>query len=260
MKQKKERGAIVVEATISLTAFIFAIFTILMIVDVCYTQAKISTALNSATKEISQYCLLYYKLGLNEINEAMQVGTGDARDTATGTIDGVADLMGALSGVSSSWNDGDFDNLISEAEKAGDAASGTVSLWADKLADDPKGLILGMAKLAAHEGIELGKSALGEALAKAFMKKNLCASEGDDPNAFLKSHRVADGLDGLDFQYSTLLYNGEPKVMMVVTYDIEVVRLLGFEFSFTIRQCAITDAWGAGVSGSSNSSSTEASE
>ena len=54
MKQKKERGAIVVEATISLTAFIFAIFTILMIVDVCYTQAKISTALNSATKEISQ--------------------------------------------------------------------------------------------------------------------------------------------------------------------------------------------------------------
>ena len=45
MRKGNERGAIVVEATVSLTAFIFAIFTILSIVNVYYIQAKISMAL-----------------------------------------------------------------------------------------------------------------------------------------------------------------------------------------------------------------------
>ena len=39
---KSEQGAIIIEAIISLTTYIFAIFLILSIVDVCYTQARIS--------------------------------------------------------------------------------------------------------------------------------------------------------------------------------------------------------------------------
>lgn len=61
MKRKREKGAIVIEATISLTVFIFAILTILSLVDIAYVQAKMSVALNSAAKEISQYSYLYYK-------------------------------------------------------------------------------------------------------------------------------------------------------------------------------------------------------
>ena len=47
-RRKRERGAIVVEATIALTAYIFAIFTILSIVDICYIQAKMSIALDES--------------------------------------------------------------------------------------------------------------------------------------------------------------------------------------------------------------------
>lgn len=35
-----EQGAIVVEATISLTAFMFLIVTILTVINICYAQAK----------------------------------------------------------------------------------------------------------------------------------------------------------------------------------------------------------------------------
>lgn len=37
---KDERGAIVVEATISFTTFIFLLYIIYSIVDICYIQAK----------------------------------------------------------------------------------------------------------------------------------------------------------------------------------------------------------------------------
>ena len=60
---KKENGAIVVEATISLTAFMFAILTVIMVLDICYTQAKIGIALNATAKEISQYSYLYSLTG-----------------------------------------------------------------------------------------------------------------------------------------------------------------------------------------------------
>lgn len=68
MAEKTEtgRGAIVVEATIALTTFIFAIFIILSVVDICYVQSKMSVALNSASKEMSQYAYLYSALGLDE--------------------------------------------------------------------------------------------------------------------------------------------------------------------------------------------------
>jgi hypothetical protein len=46
--EHREKGAIVVEATISLTVFIFTIFIILSVVDICYIQAKIGNSMCSA--------------------------------------------------------------------------------------------------------------------------------------------------------------------------------------------------------------------
>lgn len=248
MKQERERGAIVVEATISLTAFIFAILTILLVVDISYTQAKIGTALNSSTKEISQYCILYYKLGLDNISKAGYQGTDEARAAASQTVDGVAEFMEAISNTKSSWNEGDFQGALDSAGKAGDVVSDTASMWADKLAEDPKALIFGMGKLMAADGVDLGKSALGGALAKAFMKKNLRSAAEQDAEQFLRGHRVVGGLNGLNFQYSTLMYGGEPEIMMVVTYEVGVVKLLNIDFKFKFRQCAFSSVWGRGVS------------
>ncbi len=65
-KFRDESGSVTVEATISLSAFMFAIVTILTIVNVCIVQARMSYALNTTAKEISQYSYLYSLTGLND--------------------------------------------------------------------------------------------------------------------------------------------------------------------------------------------------
>jgi hypothetical protein len=45
-----------------------------------------------------------------------------------------------------------------------------------------------------------------------------------------------------------MAYGKSNEVQMVVTYKIQVVKLLGIDIHYTIRQCAKSSAWGNGVS------------
>ena len=48
-----DSGAIVVEAIISLTSFVFAIVTVLTVVNICLIQARMAHAINTTASEIS---------------------------------------------------------------------------------------------------------------------------------------------------------------------------------------------------------------
>ena len=249
MRKENERGAIVVEATLSLTAFVFTIFTILTLVNVYFIQAKMSVALNAASKEISQYSYLYYALGINEYDANLSEGTEDSKLTAEQTIDGVGTLLDSFSGAQNSIDTGDFDQLVASIESGVTSVDSLVTMYADKLADDPKGFILGMGKMAASELKEEVKVVLGQVLAKTFMQKNLMAYQGDDPDAFLKRYRVVDGMAGLDFDYTSLMaYGTSNQIQLCVTYDVSVIKLLNIDFTFTFRQVSKTNAWGNGIS------------
>ena len=102
MKRNREHGAIVIEATLSLTAFVFVIFTLLMVVNIYYIQSKISVSLNTAAKELSEYSYLYFKIGLAKIDSAVSEGTEGARDDARKTIDGLSAMNKAISGAGDS--------------------------------------------------------------------------------------------------------------------------------------------------------------
>ena len=249
MRKENERGAIVVEATLSLTAFVFAIFTILTLVNVYYIQAKMSVALNSAAKEISQYSYLYYALGINEYDATLSEGTEDSKKTAEDTIDGVGAVLDSLSGAQNSVSTGDFDQLVADIEAGATSVDSLVTMYADKLADDPKGFILGMGKMAGSELKEEVKVILGQVLAKTFMQKNLKSHQDDNPDSFLQRYRVVDGMAGLDFDYTALMaYGTSNQIQLVVTYDVSVIKLLNIDYTFTFRQCAKTTAWGNGIS------------
>ena len=148
---RKEKGAIVVEATIALTAFIFAIFTILSIVNICFIQAKMAVALNTAAKEISQYSYLYFAMNVDDLEARLNEGTGDAKQLAKDTIDGVGTFMESLSGAANSVQSGDFDQLMTQVDKGTTSVDSLVTQYADKLEKDPKGFILGMGKMATNE-------------------------------------------------------------------------------------------------------------
>ncbi len=208
-----ERGAIVAEATIALTAFVFAIYMIISIVDICYVQAKMGVAINSAAKEMSQYSYLYKTLNLSEYMS----GEGGKS----------SEIMGSLSEVFSKMSNG-TSNISSDLSSMFNMAAGQAQ---------------------GDSAAEYLKNGLGMGLAKQLVKKNLIAYEGDTPEAFLKRCHVKDGLSGLNFINTTFLTDeNQNEISIIVSYKVEVVRLLGTEYTFNFVQRADTKAWGKGVS------------
>lgn len=224
--KNREQGAVVAEATIALTAFVFAIYMILSIVDICYIQAKMGIALNAAAKEMSQYAYIYDVLDLYKLD-----GEGGK---SSEFMEGFSTLLNKLSKGTSNLSS-DVSSMFSDA---GDQAAN------DDLA-------------------EYGKNVVGMALAKKCMKKNLVSFDGDSPEAFLRRCHVKDGLDGLSFLNTTFLTDeNQSEINLIVAYKVEVVRLLNTEYTFNFVQRADTKAWGKGVSlvGDSESGSTGSTE
>ena len=137
-KENRESGAVVVEAIISMTAFIFTMLIILSIADIAYTQSKMAVALNSAAKEISQYCYLYYKFQLDDANASLSNGTEGAQKTVEDTVAGLGQMMDSFGDAGSSFDEGNFDSAVNSLMDGADAANRTVSSLANDIAEDPK--------------------------------------------------------------------------------------------------------------------------
>lgn len=259
-KTNNESGSVTIEATISLSAFMFAIVTLLTIVNICIAQARVSYALNMTAQEISQYSYLYSLTGIsdsqaklkaagiedtaavddlfNDINTVYNNIEGLA-DTDTGTPENISDITGT-------WNDikGKVDTITS----GGSAVKSDI----ESIAQDPKKVIFGVAKLAGSEVMDLAKSRLiMEPLAKAMCKKHLVNSKNGDVNSYLKQLGIVpDGkgsyYDGIDFSQSSLFPDGSNEITVNAVYRVKVIALLPIDFSFTFNQTAITHGWLAG--------------
>ena len=258
-KAKKENGAIVIEATISLTAFMFAIVTLLTIVNICTVQARIGYALNITAKEISQYSYLYSLTGLNnrqsEIYEAGVEQTQDMNkiltdvntvyneiqnlgETGEKSPENIDDIMNAWDSINTS-----VDNI--------EGAAGNIGESLKSIASDPKNLIFGIAKLGASGAFDLAKSKLIAApLAKTMIQRHLVDQKGGNVEPYLKTLGVVPSgtgkyIDGLDFSESTLFPNGTDVITLNVEYDVKVITLLPIDFSFHFCQSAVTCGWSA---------------
>ncbi len=208
-----DRGAIVVEATISLTAFVFAILIVLSIADMAYVQAKMQIAVNAAAKEMSQYSYLYSVLNMQE----HMSGEGGKSSELLESLSQVLNTIGDATEVLSEDVSQNFLRAANTAE--GDSAA------------------------------EYAKDALGMVLAKQLVKKNLVSYDGDNADAFLRRCHVVDGLSGLNFLYTSFLTDvNQSEIDIVIAYKIRVLRLLDMEFDFPFIQRATTKAWGLGVS------------
>lgn len=179
---KGESGSVTIEATISLSAFMFAIVTLLTIVNICLVQARVAVAINTTAKELSQYSYLYSLTGFNkseaELAQAAKDGTQDIDsimsdiNTVFNEIENLGNTgkssMDNISDISKSW-----DSAVGSADKIKDAGSSLKSTIED-IAKDPKQLMFGIAKMAASEGLNLAKSRLVAApLSKVLCKKHL---------------------------------------------------------------------------------------
>lgn len=257
---RREHGVITIEATISLSAFMFAIVTILTIVNVCIVQAKIANAINLTAKELSQYSYLYSLTGFSKSEaELHQAG-----------VEGTASIDSILSDVNTMYNEiekigetgqetpnnvddimNKWDSVVGSAETI-EASAGSIESTIMEIAKDPKGLMFGIAKMAASETLELAKSKLIAApLSKALVQKHLVAEEDGSVESYLKSLGVVPDaygsyLGGLDFSESTLFPYGSNEITVNVSYDVKVIPLLPLDFTFHFNQTAKTNGWLAG--------------
>ncbi len=261
-KLRKESGSVTIEATISLSAFMFAIVTILTIVNICIIQARISYAINTTAEEISQYSYLYALTGLNESHAAVDAaGHEDTLplDNVFNDINAmyneIEDLgdsglasISDIDDISAKWEN--ISNSLENLEDSGSALANDI----EDIANNPKQIIFGVAKLAGSTILDTAKSKLiMEPLAKAMCKKHLVNSKNGNVDSYLKFLGVVPDATGsyykgLKFNGSTLFPNGSNEIKVCVSYNVKVIALLPIDFSFHFEQTAITHGWLAGES------------
>ncbi len=261
-RRERESGVVAVEAAIVVPAFMFFILIFYSIIEMSMLQARMTIALNTAAKEISQYSYLYMLTGLNEKQaEGYQQGE-EVRVSVDDTISGLQVLTDSFIPVSEgvrglAQNKEDFQTRVTDLEDKIKAAGGTTKevssdiyeTWSEQLSD-PKAFIAGVLSIAGNEIAEEAKAVIAGMLAKSFMCKNLKAGDLDDAESYLVSQHVKDGIDGLDFNGTRLFANGKSeRIQLVCSYDVEIIKF--FNISITplhFQTTAITQAWGTGFS------------
>ena len=239
-KVRKEDGAMVIEASLSLTLFMFVIVMILSFVNVCIAQAKIGMALNQTAKEISQYTYIYSLTGFNEIQAEMNAGTAEVKEDVMKAEDAVFSSLNGVIGLANG------DTSTDEVIETVSSSIEDMENLAVKIASsgDRKAWGMSVLKICGNETYEALKGLLGGALTKGLMQKHLFSISGANSDMYLRQLGVVEGMKGLNTFHSALFVNGTDDIQLICKYQIKVVELLNHEFTFNIVQTAHTKVWG----------------
>lgn len=262
--KKSERGYVTVEASIVLTIFMFAFLAMISVMSLIRAQITIQVGINQAAKELSQYSYIVARTGLiqknNQINEesqkfkeqsdqvignlvnfvsTVQSGAENVQKTAdsagqfasSGKIEAAADAVSGISDTATSFN---------EIQAQAKGLYSSVSA----MAENPAQIMAGLVAVVKSEGISMAKSRLIAApLSKALVARYIKGT-GKDPDSYLKSLGIYEGLDGLHFEASTLFDDGST-INITVIYNARIKFPLMDKFDFTFKCNASTAVWGA---------------
>ena len=255
---KKQRGSASIEATISLTVFLFFIVTIYSIVNFCRAQALVANAINQSAKEMSQYSYFYKLSGLQKYEKALDAsatGTKTNLDEVIKSTDGIYNAIGEGSNKATAGVDGMLENkdslekYLTDSKASYDDINGKMNEFSDKfknLFSDPKGLMIGMAAIAGQGTLETAKSRLIAAPVAKMLSKKYFELPGKSADDRLKSLGVVDGFDGLNYNLSTIFAEGSSEIEVTVIYRVKVMQLLPIKSEAVFCQHAYTRGWISG--------------
>lgn len=268
----KNRGAITVEATLTLTAFMFFFMMLYDVLTVCITQAKVAEALNNTAKEFSQYSYIIGVTGLDKSIGDVQNKGQDNKEQVNNTLSNIASLYEATQNVGKDMKNAvantdvsDLNSIASSVQTMYDSVNSNVSQSKEQIenlketvstiAEDPKKFIFGIGQLVMSEGLEIFKSELiVDPLARGMMKKHLMTSKGqsdEELEEVLKDMRIVPGsrfgkmsyINGIDFSHSTLFPYGTDEITIVAEYKIQIIPLLPVKLEYAVKQRASTKGW-----------------
>lgn len=262
--KEKERGSVTVEASIALVTFTFVLVSLLMFINVARAQMMIQDALNKSCLEISEYMYLYKVSGLYSLDMGLQEAGSGAQEKIDGLVAGadktVAGVESILSNVSQTGKNiaqgnvstedlqQTYEAIIKDKDTITEQVDGLKGVFKD-ITQDPIGFGKQMIALGASTGLNAGKSFLfGNILASNISAKYLGAnSEGiankEYADTKLKNLGVVDGLEGLEFKYSSIFAKDSPAdVNLVVVYKVRVFPWIS-DMTVQFSQSASTRAW-----------------
>lgn len=257
-------GSATIEAVISFTGFLFVIFTILNIVNLCRAQMLVSNAMDTVTKELTQYSYFYQISGLRKFDQEIQA-IGDKNSVSLNNLaSSVGDLYNALGtaassgeeeirGLNNSLREG---SLTSDGVQAvllnldTDASNVTASIekveaQIGDLIDNPVTYLKSIVAVAGSQGLDTLKShVIAAPLAKSLMVKHF-GHNRTEANAVLERLGIVGGLDGMNFTRSTIFQEDHPEeIHLAVYYKVKVVQLFKWaDFEATICKETRARAW-----------------
>ena len=260
----RENGSATVEAIVSFTGFLFVIFTILNVVNFCRAQMLISNAVDTATKEISEYSYFYKMSGLQKFSEEVSANAVDGKtnlNDVIGTVDNLYSSIGTavdntadhVTNVQNAVEEGNINldsikNTLAGISRDGtniETAMNSVMSEFDTVQDNPLLYMKSIIAVAGNESLDLLKShVIAAPLAKSFTTKHF-GSTSSEASANLEKLGVVDGLDGLNFKMSTIFSSDEPEnVHIVVYYKLKIVQLFGWA-TLEVPMCkeSVACAW-----------------
>ena len=244
--RKKEKGAASIEATISLTIFVFVIMAIYMLINYCLVQAKVSYAINTTAKEMSQYSYFYHVFGLDDLDDKLANGKTQAVDTFNSFNQLLSDSTAEIKEIEE--NPTDYFSSVLYGEKTEDLTEvykqiQDVSANVSDVVNDPAEFIKSMASLAGEEAWEHVKSnVIAAPLAKGMTRRHF-GNSTKSADAYLKNLGVVDGFEGLNFNMTTMFEDGSDDIKIVVYYNVNLATGLPFDLNVSICQQASTRAW-----------------
>lgn len=245
LKLNKERGSATIEAIIAFSGFLFVIFTILNVVNYCSAQMLISNAVDTATKELTQYAYFYKMSGLQKFSEDMsnvaEVGAGNINDILATTdslyqsigtaVDNTAEhstnILNAIE--SGTFNQQMVQNVLTNIEADGTNISTSIESIMEafgSVQDNPILYMKSIVAIAGNEGLDALKSHIIAApLAKMFIAKHF-GETIDEASKELERIGVVGGIDGMNFNMSTIFSSDAPNdVHIVVYYKLKLVQI-----------------------------------
>lgn len=272
-----ESGSATIEAVVSFTIFLLVIFTILHIVRFCQAQAMISSAVDTAAKEMSEYAYLYHLSGLEGLNNTLMANGAEGANNVNEVIGSIDAFYGSVKtagqniktgsenvvasierqgqdlqrGHLSSIDTSDIENMISKAKVDKTNITTKLNLMNAALRgvkDDPALYISSLKAIGVSSGLNLAKSHL---IAAPFGKLFISRQFGDDPDEELKKIGVLGGLNGdgggpgINLNMSTMFTAGaEDEIHLVAYYQLKVVQLFNYtSFDATMCKESVTRAW-----------------
>lgn len=269
---KRNRGSVTIEATLSLTTFLFFFIMLYNLLIVCITQARVSEAINNTAKELSQYSYLIGKTGLDRSIGNIQNQAQNNRTEVNENIKNVAQVYSAMTNIKNDAQNTvadmesfDVDTIVQGSQELkrsieengaqAQSAMGQLEETFTQMANDPRTFILGIGQIGASEVFEIFKSKyVAGPLALGLSKKHLRTSEGESDAALeetLKRMRIVPGtkngttsyIKGLDFSQSTIFPYGSDEITIAVKYKIKIIPLLPVDLEYEVCQKATTKGW-----------------